>query len=119
MSIGELLTLYGDKYLEAIWQTLSMTAVAFAFAMLIAIVVMLIMRTGSILNNGFEEVYLLKNALTSDVADIFETYTYEIGLQSDQFSYASAVGLFQSVIAFTLTFITNKISNKLTGYGLW
>ena len=83
------------------------------------IVVMLIMRTGSILNNGFEEVYLLKNALTSDVADVFETYTYEIGLQSGQFSYASAVGLFQSVVGCVLIFITNTISRKIGGGGLW
>lgn len=83
------------------------------------IVVMLIMRTGSILNNGFEEVYLLKNALTSDVADIFETYTYEIGLQSGQFSYASAVGLFQSVVGCVLIFITNTVSRKIGGGGLW
>lgn len=83
------------------------------------IVVMLIMRTGSILSNGFEEVYLLKNALTSDVADIFETYTYEIGLQSGQFSYASAVGLFQSVVGCLLIFITNTASKKIGGGGLW
>lgn len=83
------------------------------------IVVMLIMRTGSILSNGFEEVYLLKNALTSDVADIFETYTYEIGLQSGQFSYASAVGLFQSVVGCLLIMITNTASRKIGGGGLW
>lgn len=83
------------------------------------IVVMLIMRTGSILSNGFEEVYLLKNALTSDVADIFETYTYEIGLQSGQFSYASAVGLFQSVVGCLLIMITNAASRKIGGGGLW
>lgn len=83
------------------------------------IVVMLIMRTGSILNNGFEEVYLLKNALTSEVADIFETYTYEIGLQSGQFSYASAVGLFQSVVGCIMIFVTNTAARKIGGGGLW
>ena len=47
------------------------------------------------------------------------TYIYRLGIEGGQFSYTAAVGLFMSVIAFALTFIANKISNKLSGYGLW
>lgn len=83
------------------------------------IVVMLIMRMGSILNNGFEQVYLMSNALVNEVADIFETYTYQVGLREGRFSFASAVGLFQSVVGCILLFSTNFISKKIGEGGLW
>ncbi len=83
------------------------------------IVVMLIMRTGSILNNGFEQVYLMQNALVSEVAEIFETYTYQVGIKEGRFSFASAVGIFQSVVGCILLFITNFTSKKIGGGGLW
>ena len=83
------------------------------------IVVMLILRTGTILNNGFEQVYLLSNALVSEVAEIFETYTYKVGLREGRYSFAAAVGLFQSVVGCVLLFITNFSSKKLGGGGLW
>jgi putative aldouronate transport system permease protein len=83
------------------------------------IVVLLIMRTGSILNNGFEEIYLLKNALTAEVADVFETYTYEVGLREGRFSYAAAVGFFQSVVGCIMLFTTNTASRRIGGGGLW
>ncbi len=83
------------------------------------IVVMLIMRTGSILNNGFEQVYLMQNALVSEVAEIFETYTYQVGLKEGRYSFASAVGIFQSVVGCILLFITNFTAKKIGGSGLW
>ncbi len=83
------------------------------------IVVMLIMRTGSILNNGFEQVYLMQNALVSEVAEIFETYTYQVGIKEGRFSFASAVGIFQSVVGCILLFITNFAAKRIGGSGLW
>lgn len=83
------------------------------------IVVMLILRTGAILNNGFEQVYLMQNALVSEVAEIFETYTYTVGLKEGRFSFATAVGIFQSVVGCVLLFITNITSKKIGGNGLW
>lgn len=83
------------------------------------IVVMLIMRTGAILNNGFEQVYLMQNALVNEVAEIFETYTYNVGLKEGRFSFATAVGIFQSIVGCILLFITNFTSKKIGGGGLW
>ena len=83
------------------------------------IVVLLVLRMGSILSNGFEQVYLLSNALVNEVAEVFETYTYKIGLREGKFSFASAVGIFQSVIGCALLFSTNFFSKKIGGGGLW
>ncbi len=83
------------------------------------IVVLLILRTGSILRNGFEQVFLMYSPLVYDVADVFETYTYRVGLREGRFSYATAVGMFQSVIGFILILTTNKIAKKYGEGGLW
>ncbi|MFV0401860.1 MAG: ABC transporter permease [Oscillospiraceae bacterium] len=83
------------------------------------IVVMLIMRMGSILNNGFEQVYLMSNALVSEVSEIFETYTYQVGLREGRYSFASAVGIFQSIVGCLLLYITNFVSKRIGGGGLW
>ena len=83
------------------------------------IIVMLIMRMGSILSNGFEQVYLLSNALVDEVAEVFETYTYKVGLKEGRFSFATAVGIFQSVIGCIMLYGTNIFSKKAGGGGLW
>ncbi len=83
------------------------------------IVVMLILRTGSLLSNGFEQVYLMQNALTLDVSEILETYTYKVGLRENRFAFAAAVGLFQSVVGFILIYATNFLSRKIGDGGLW
>ena len=83
------------------------------------VVVMLIMRMGSILSNGFEQVYLLSNALVNEVAEVFETYTYKVGLQEGRFSFATATGIFQSVIGCIMLYTTNFFSKKVGEGGLW
>lgn len=83
------------------------------------IVVMLILRMGSLLSNGFEQIYLMKNALNSEVSEIIETYTYRIGIQEGRFSYSAAVGLFQSAVGFILIMITNTASRRIGEGGLW
>ena len=83
------------------------------------VVVMLILRAGSLLSNGFEQAYLLQNVLNSDVSEIFETYTYRVGIREGRFSFSSAVGLFQSVVGFTLIFATNLFSRRVGEGGLW
>lgn len=83
------------------------------------IVVMLILRAGSIISNGFEQVYLMQNSLNIDVSEVFETYTYKIGINEGRFSFSTAVGLFQSVIGFILIMVTNKFAKKTNNGGLW
>lgn len=75
--------------------------------------VMLILRLGSLMNNGFEQIYLLYSPLVYEVADVFETYTYRIGIQGGRYSYSTAVGLFQSVVGFILIITSNTASRKL------
>ena len=83
------------------------------------ITVLFILRLGSILKNGFEQVFMLYNPMVYEVADVFETYTYRIGLQQGQFGFATAVGLFQSVVGLILVLVTNKLSAKFGEGGIW
>jgi len=81
--------------------------------------VMLIMNLGRIMNVGFEKVILLYNGSTYETADIISTYVYRRGILGNDFSYATAVGLFQSVISIVLIVSSNKISAKLSETSLW
>lgn len=83
------------------------------------IVVLLILRSGSILRNGFEQIFLMYSPLVYDVADVFETYTYRVGLQEGRFSYATAVGMFQSIVGLILIWVTNAFARKYGEGGLW
>lgn len=83
------------------------------------IAINLIMAIGGILNANSELILLLYTSATYDVADVIGTYTYRMGIEGGQYSYTTAAGLFMSLIGFALTFAANKVSNKLTGYGLW
>jgi putative aldouronate transport system permease protein len=83
------------------------------------IIILLIMNMGSLLSIGFERVLLLHNPLTYETADIFSTYTYRVGLKSGNFSYATAVGLFNSVISFVLIIAANYTARKVLQTSLW
>ena len=83
------------------------------------IAINLIMTVGSILSANSELILLLYTSATYEVADVIGTYTYRLGILEGQYSYTTAAGLFTSVIGFMFTYIANKISNKLTGFGLW
>lgn len=83
------------------------------------IAINLIMAIGGILSTNSELILLLYTSATYDVADVIGTYTYRLGIEGGQYSYTTAAGLFMSLIGFILTFTANKVSNRLTGYGLW
>lgn len=83
------------------------------------IIVMLIMRTGNILSVGFEKILVLQNVLNLSASKVISTYVYEIGLAGGQFSYSTAIGLFNNIINITMILIVNKVSKKLTGMGMW
>jgi putative aldouronate transport system permease protein len=83
------------------------------------VTVMLILNLGNILNVGFEKVFLLYNPAIFDKADVISTYLYRMAMQMNSFSYATAVGLFESVIGLVLVLLTNALSKKLSGSGLW
>ncbi len=83
------------------------------------IVVMLILKCGSILNTGFDQIYLMTNSLNRSVADVFDTYVYTMGITNAAYSYSTAVGLFKSVVGVALVMLTNKIANLLGEDGLY
>jgi ABC-type polysaccharide transport system permease subunit len=85
------------------------------------ITIMLIMRVGQIMNVGFEKAWLMQNSLNLDTSELISTYVYKIGLASAaaDFSYAAAIGLFNSVINLVLISIVNYVSNKLSETSLW
>jgi len=83
------------------------------------IITLLILNVGWVLGVNFEKVLLLQTPLTYATSDIVGTYLFRLGIMSAQFSYAAAIGLFQSVIGITLLTVTNFISKRLTESSLW
>jgi putative aldouronate transport system permease protein len=83
------------------------------------IIVLFILRLGNIMDVGFEQVFLMMNGAVSEVADVFETYVYRNGIQSGQFSYTTAVGLFKSVIGLALVVFANWLAKKFGEEGIY
>ncbi|MCR2806792.1 ABC transporter permease [Paenibacillus soyae] len=83
------------------------------------IVILLILDIGRIMSVGFEKIILLYNPTTYVTADVISSYVYRIGLQDFQFSFSSAVGLFNSVINFALVIGSNWLSRRLNNTSLW
>lgn len=83
------------------------------------IITMFILQLGSLLSVGFEKTFLLQNPLNLEASSVISTYTYEIGILSQQFSYSTAIGLFNCIINLILVVLANKISNKVAQVGLW
>ena len=83
------------------------------------IILLLIMNLGQLMSVGFEKVYLLYNSAVYETADVIQTYVYRQGIQSSNYAYATAVGLFNSVVNFTIVFLANKVSRKLVGTAVW
>ncbi len=83
------------------------------------IIILLIMRMGQILGVGYEKIILLYNELTYKTADVISTYTYREGLINANFSYATAVGLFNSLVNIFLLCVANAISRRVSETSLW
>lgn len=86
---------------------------------LATVIVLLIIRTGRMLSVGSEKVLLLYNPTIYENSDIISTFVYRKGLEEANYSYAAAVGLFNSVVNFTIIMIMNKISKKVSETSLW
>jgi putative aldouronate transport system permease protein len=83
------------------------------------IAILLILRFGSMMSLGFEKVILLYNGLTYETADVIASFVYRKGIVENNFSFSTAVGLFNSVINFILVILANKISSKMSENSLW
>lgn len=83
------------------------------------IITMLILKMGSLMSLGYEKTILLYNAATYETADIISSYIYRVGLLDQDWSYSTAIGLFNSVINCTLLLLTNSFSKKISDTSLW
>lgn len=83
------------------------------------IVILLILRIGHMMDVGLEQVLLMMNGAVSDVADVFDTYVFRVGIQQGEFSYSTAIGLFKSVTGLVLVVIANKFAKKLGEEGVY
>ena len=83
------------------------------------ITIMLILGSGSILSDNFDQVYNMMNAAVYKVSNVLGVYTYELGLKSLKYAQSTAVGLFKNIIAFGLVIMTNAISKKISDHGIW
>lgn len=83
------------------------------------VVVMFILNLGSFMSTGFEKVLLMNNTLNAETADVIQTFVYEVGLLSGEYSFAAAVGLFNSVINIILLCLGNFFARKVSNSSLW
>ncbi|WP_234032987.1 ABC transporter permease [Paenibacillus faecalis] len=83
------------------------------------IVIMLILNIGQIMSVGFEKIYLMQNPLNQHTSEVISTYVYKVGLLGANFSFSTAIGLFNSIINFTLLIIVNFVAKKISSNSLW
>lgn len=82
-------------------------------------VILLILNAGGIMSVGFEKVFLMQNPLNVEVSEVISTYVYKMGLQNAQYSFSSAVGLFNSLVNFIILVLVNSIAKRLNETSLW
>lgn len=83
------------------------------------VIILLILKMGSMMSVGSEKILLMYNPLTYDTADVISTFVYRKGILEASYSYTTAVGLFNAVIAFTLLILSNSISKRVSETKLW
>jgi putative aldouronate transport system permease protein len=83
------------------------------------VITLLILSVGNMMSVGFEKIILLYNPTTYETADVISTYVYRAGLLGGQYSFSTAIGLFNSMINMFLLLAANWISKKVTSHGLW
>ncbi|NBJ68856.1 sugar ABC transporter permease [Roseburia sp. 1XD42-34] len=83
------------------------------------IVVLFILNIGKFMSIGFEKVLLMQNSLNSETSDIIQTFVYETGLLEGQYSFAAAVGLFDSAINIILLILVNYLARRVSENSLW
>ena len=83
------------------------------------IIITLILRVGTLLNVAFQKVLILYSPMVYKTADVVSTYVYRMGLEQRQHSFATATGLFESIIGLTLLFMANRFARKFSETSLW
>ncbi|MCL2703366.1 MAG: ABC transporter permease subunit [Defluviitaleaceae bacterium] len=83
------------------------------------IIILLLLAIGHLMNNGFEQIFVIQNNSNLQVSEVFETYTYRLGLVNGRFSFAATVGMFSSSVGFILLLTANKIAKLLGEEGIF
>jgi multiple sugar transport system permease protein/putative aldouronate transport system permease protein len=83
------------------------------------IIILLILNIGSIMGVGFEKIYLMQNSVNTSVSEVISTYVYKVGLINSDYSFSTAIGLFNSVVNALLLVFANTIAKKFTDSSLW
>lgn len=83
------------------------------------IIVMLILQCGSILGVGFEKVFLMQNTLNMSASDVIATHIYRTGILGSEYSYSTAIGLFESVVNLVILLLVNYTAKKVNKVSLW
>jgi putative aldouronate transport system permease protein len=83
------------------------------------IVMLLILKVGSVLELGFDHIFLMLNSMNREVAEIFDTYVYTTGIKQGQFSYSTAIGMFKSVVGLIMVLIANRIAKLFGEEGIY
>ena len=83
------------------------------------IAIMFILAVSGILNSNFDQIFILKNVLNAPRSEVIDTYVYQMGMRIGRYSYATAIGLFKSVVSMILLAIANFTTSKLQGSALF
>jgi putative aldouronate transport system permease protein len=83
------------------------------------IAILFILAVSGLLNANFDQIFVLRNTLNASASEVIDIFVYRMGIQSARFSYATAVGLFKSVIALLLLLLANGVTRKLKGTSLF
>lgn len=88
-------------------------------AIIPTVIIMLILSIGNFLDTGFEQIYMLTNSLNREVADVFDTYVYFMGISNGAYSYSTAIGLFKGVVGLILILGANWLARRFTQSSLF
>ncbi|MFR8034175.1 MAG: ABC transporter permease [Lachnospiraceae bacterium] len=83
------------------------------------IITLFLLKMGSLISVGFEKIFLLQNPLNMDASSVISTYVYEVGIINHQYSYSSAIGLFNNIINIILIVIANALAKRVSETSLW
>lgn len=108
----EACTVDGGGYLRRMWH-ITLPGISGT------VVVLLIMRLGHVMDAGYETILLLQNNANMETSDVIGTYVYRRGLKGGEYSYTTAVGMFQSVIGFAMAIFSNWLSRTYSENSLW
>lgn len=112
-------TLYEAATIDGAGRFRRMISVTLPSIMPVVVIYMIFAISGMLTGSGFDDIFLLRNPITYDVGETLSTYSYTMGLSQGRYSFASAIGLFTSVVNITLMLMANWISRKVTENSLW